>query len=189
MPSERLLQVFLPKILCDDLHDWHVRLVSRFYTNRVSTISEFLHLGPKSHKNVIRIGIGMKIKQIEVERDENWPTCTSHTLPHTQGSSTCEYHAWRVFYRRGSLDQILGRMAGLVDSVSFNLRVESGLVLVGGSVQVEPCWLEQISATTCLRPGGCRPSLCLKRVLYLTRHVSPLAGCVFFFHFSHFYIF
>ena len=48
--------------------------VEHFYTNRVSTNTEFSHLSPIPYKNRVRVGIGREIGQTEVERAENSTT-------------------------------------------------------------------------------------------------------------------
>ena len=67
MQTKRFPQAFLPKVrvviylidLCP--------FVKCFHTNWESKKRDFLQLGPKSHKNKVRIGIDIKIEQMEVE--------------------------------------------------------------------------------------------------------------------------
>ena len=89
MHSKRLLQVFLPKILCGDLPGLCVPLRSVSTQLAYRKVVIFPQLSPTSYKNGVRIGIGRKIGKTEVERVENGLTrasyasgCNHSQVPH-----------------------------------------------------------------------------------------------------------
>ena len=160
----------------------------------MSKSTDFLQLGPISYKNRVRIRIGKKIGQIEVEQAKNEITRSPHVLPHVHTSythihmlhtrltrSSHRSHAWAKTQSRSSSGD-LGWSVGHLDWWVTS-RVGSGWYRVTGhlGLQRDACRCAAGAALLYSAFDACSPPVQIRRSSHLMTRGSPafsLSSCV-----------